>query len=106
VDDETARVFDELREIAASLGLTVHPVSQDESRELGRRAWIRLGYRYQITRSAPGSPLAGCWSVDEASALARFAAFVVECGGSPGAAITLVDEVERRTLAVWPGGLS
>jgi len=105
VDDETARIFGEVREIAASLGLTVHPVSHDESRELGRRAWIRLGYRYSITRSAPGSPPAGGWSRDEASALARFAALVDE-EGDPGIVVTLVDEVERRTLAVWPGGLS
>lgn len=83
MDDETARVFGELREVAAS-----------------------LGYRYHITLSAPDCPPASGWSVDEDVALARFVALVDEHSGSPGTTITLVDELERRTLAAWPGGLS
>lgn len=102
MDEETARVFDELREVAAGLGLVVHPISREEVAERGRRAWVRRGYRFRLTRSAAGSPLASGWCAGEDTARARFAALVDEYGGRPGAVITLVDEVERRTLAVWP----
>lgn len=106
MDDETARVVAEVREIAAGLGLAVHPIGADELRELGRRARLRRGYRYHITRSADGSPLASGWWVDEDAARDRFAVLVDEFGDRPGAVITLIDEVECRAIAVWPGWLS
>lgn len=106
MDEETARIFGELREVAADLGLVVHPISEEELLEEGRRAWLARGYRYHLTRTATGSPLASGWCTDEDTARDRFTALVDEYGSRPGAVITLVDEAERRTLAVWPGRLS
>lgn len=106
MDEGTARIFGELREVAAGLGLAVRPVSTEEFLEQGRRAWLRRGCRFHITVSADGSPPASGWSADEDTARDRFAALVDEYGGWPGAVITLVDEAERRTLAVWPGRLA
>lgn len=79
-------------------------VDASESQEKGRRAWLHLGYRFHITRSADGSPLASSWWVDEDAARTRFARVVAESGGRPGARITLVDEAEQTTLATWPEG--
>lgn len=104
--EETARIFGEIRDVAADLGLVLHPISEEELLKEGRRAWLALGYRYHLTRSATDSPLASGWSTDEDTARARFAALVDEYGSRPGAVITLIDEAERRTLAVWPGRLS
>ncbi|MER6182973.1 hypothetical protein [Streptomyces sp. NPDC001652] len=106
MDEETARVFGELREVAAGLGLIVHPMSTEDVLEEGRRAWLSLGYRFHLTRSAAGSPLASGWCTNADTARDRFAAAVDEYGGRPGAVITLIDEAERRTLAVHPGRLS
>ena len=106
MDEETARIFGELRDVAADLGLTLHPISEGELCEEVRQVRLRRGYRYHLTRTAVGDPLASGWCTDEDTAHARFAALVDEYGSRPGAVITLIDEAERRTLAVWPGRLS
>jgi hypothetical protein len=77
-------------------------VSVDEFEEMGRRALLRRGYRFRVTRSAPGVPLArSCWR-DEDGARGRYQELVDSFGQRPGAVIALVDEAERRLLAVWP----
>ena len=106
MDAETARIFGELRDVAADLGLTLHPISEEEFLEEGRRAWLARGYRFHLTRTAVGDPLASGWSTDEDTARDRFAAVVDEYGSRPGAVITLIDEAERRTLAVHLGRLA
>lgn len=102
VDDQTDQLLDEVRDLAASIGLTPRPVSTEEFLEMGRRAQLSRGRRFHITRSATGSPLASGWWADEDAARARFRVLVASFGWRPGAVIALVDEAERRTLAVWP----
>ena len=101
-DPQTERLLAEVREIAARVGLTARPVSVDEFHEMGRRARLRRGQRFHITRSATGSPLASSWWTDEAAARERFRTLVESFGQLPGAVIALVDEAERKALAVWP----
>lgn len=105
-DPHTARIFNDLREVAAEVGLTVRTVPTEEFQEWGRRAWLARGRRFHITKSATGHPLASGWWAGEDAARDRFRVLVEEFGGLPGAIITLVDELERTTLAAWPEGLA
>ena len=104
-DPQTDRLLAEVREVAAQYGLTSRPVSTEEFREMGRRALLRRGFRFTVTRSAPGVPLAtSCWR-DEEGARGRFRELTVSFGLRPGATIALMDEAERTLLAVWPEAL-
>lgn len=101
-DRELDQLLDVVRDAAATVGLTARPVDAEEFEEMGRRALLRRGFRYRVSRSATGSPLArSCWR-DEAGARGRFAALVESFGSRPGAVITLMDEQERILLAAWP----
>lgn len=101
-DRELDELLDVVREAAGTVGLTARPIGFDEFEEMGRRALLRRGFRYRISTSALGSPLArSCWR-DEAGARERFGELVASFGSRPGAVITLMDEQERRLLAVWP----
>jgi len=101
-DRELDDLLDVVREAAATVGLTARPIPADEFEEMGRRALLRRGFRYRVSRSAPHSPLASsCWR-DETAARERFGELVASFGSRPGAVITLMDERERRLLAVWP----
>ncbi|MFJ9101264.1 hypothetical protein ACIRJM_22685 [Streptomyces sp. NPDC102405] len=101
MDDQTDRLLGEVREVAASIGLIARPVSTEEFLEMGRRAHLSRGRRFHITRSATDSPLASGWWADEDAARQRFRVLVDSFGQLPGAVIALVDEADRRTLAVW-----
>ena len=101
-DRELDELLDVVREAAAMVGLAARTIPVDEFEEMGRRALLRRGFRYRVSRSATGSPLArSCWR-DEAGARERFAALVESFGSRPGAVITLTDEQDRRLVAVWP----
>ena len=101
-DRELDELLDVVRDAASMVGLTARPIPVDEFEEMGRRALLRQGFRYRISRSAPDSPLArSCWR-DEAGARQRFEKLVQSFGRRPGAVITLMDEQERRLLAAWP----
>lgn len=101
-DRELDELLDVVREAAATVGLTARTIPVDEFEEMGRRALLRHGFRYRVSRSATGSPLArSCWR-DEAGAQERFAALVESFGSRPGAVITLMDGQEQRLVAVWP----
>lgn len=101
-DRELDLFLDVVRDAAATAGLTARSVDADEFEEMGRRALLREGFRYRISLWATGSPLTrSCWRV-EAGARGRFDELVESFGCRPGAVITLVDEVDRRLLAVWP----
>lgn len=56
MDNQTSQLLAEVREVAARHGLTARPVGADEFQEMGRRARLRNGYRFRVTRSAPGVP--------------------------------------------------
>lgn len=102
MDTQTAAVFDVIREAAAEAGLTMRMVDTGEFAEIGRRAWLRRGMRFHVTSSAAGHPVYSSWSAGEGAARDRFRAAAREWAGRPGACVTLIDEVERATLAVWP----
>ncbi|MCI3277607.1 hypothetical protein [Streptomyces cylindrosporus] len=95
-------ILDDVREVAAEVGLTLRPISQEEWEETGRRAALRHGWRYRITISAPGQPTLDGVASDEETARERFAARVSKYEGTPGVRIVLVDLAERKTLDVWP----
>ncbi|MER6492748.1 hypothetical protein [Streptomyces griseorubiginosus] len=101
-DRELDELLNVVREAAATVGLTARPIPADEFEEMGRRALLRRGFRYRVSRSAPGSPLASSSWRDEAGARERFGELVSSFGGRPGAVVTLMDEQERRLVAVWP----
>lgn len=102
MDPDTARTVDILRQAAAEVGLTMRIMSAEEFHEKGRRAQLRRGRRFRITRSATEWPLASSWWAEEDAARDRFRALVDEFAGRPGARVELVDEAERTMLAVWP----
>jgi hypothetical protein len=101
-DRELDQLLDVVRDAAATVGLTTRTIDPDEFDEMGRRALLRRGFRYRISRWAPDCPLAcSCWR-DEAAAMKRFGELVSSFGRRPGAVIALMDELERSLLAVWP----
>ena len=102
-DPVSAALLADIREAAAEVGLTARTVTIAEFEEAGRRAWLRRGYRFHITASATGHPMASSWCVDEATARERFAAIAARWSSRPGARIILIDEAERTTLAAWQG---
>jgi hypothetical protein len=102
MDPVTRKVFDDIQEAAARVGLTVTPVSAEEFLEMGRRAMLRRGRRFHVTASATGHPVFSSWWVDEGAARERFRIQVGKWASRPGACVTLIDETERETLAVWP----
>ncbi|MFG2789113.1 hypothetical protein [Streptomyces sp. NPDC048419] len=58
--------------------------------------------RYHLTLIAVDRPVAHGWWSDEKVARAKFVRWIGEYGTIPGARLTLVDEDEARTLAIWP----
>ncbi|WP_327691335.1 hypothetical protein OG870_22685 [Streptomyces sp. NBC_00461] len=58
--------------------------------------------RFHLTLTAVGRPVAHGWWSDETIARGRFVSWVGKYGAIPGSRLTLVDEAEARTLAVWP----
>ncbi|MGW2523952.1 hypothetical protein ACWC09_44620 [Streptomyces sp. NPDC001617] len=95
-------IFADLRDMAAELGLTMRPISEGEFQESSRCAWLRLGRRFHLVISATGQPTLTSWHMGETVARGRFTATAAEFRAVPGARVALIDEAERKTLAVWP----
>lgn len=58
--------------------------------------------RFHLTLTADGRPVMYGWWSSEVTARRKFAAWVGEYSGLPGARVTLVDEETGTALATWP----
>jgi hypothetical protein len=58
--------------------------------------------RFHLTLTAAGRPVGHGWWSNVTVARGKFVSWVGAYGATPGARLTLVDEAEARTLAVWP----
>jgi hypothetical protein len=57
--------------------------------------------RFHLILTSTGRPVSHGWWSDRTVAHGKFLSWVGAYGTIPGARLTLVDEVEARTLAAW-----